>query len=189
MDGNDKQVISFIWLKQVVTLKMEPSRTIVSSCRWWKWIRNWHVGQCHVINPCDHCASCRFLIVFYSSTWGFPGSWWFHFICYMFSSGKNWDKVNEFGLKWPSVNTTWMIIGNVEFVLGKVGWSSGLILDVTAHGGVKENDSTRKFIQHYSHVLIWDVSIFWYQASVRVSCKNKHVMQSNIPVYTTLACL
>ena len=47
-----------------------------------------------------------------------------------------------------------MITGNVEFVLGNVGGgSSGLILDVTAHGGVKENDSTRKFVQHYSHVL------------------------------------
>ena len=47
-----------------------------------------------------------------------------------------------------------MITGDVEFVLGKVrGASSGLVLDVTAHGGVKENDSTRKFIQHYSHVL------------------------------------
>ena len=41
-----------------------------------------------------------------------------------------------------------MIIGNVQFVSGKVGKSSGVILDVTAHGGDKENDSTRKFIRH-----------------------------------------
>ena len=41
-----------------------------------------------------------------------------------------------------------MIVGNVEFVLGKVGKSSGVILDVTAYGGDKENDSTCKFIRH-----------------------------------------
>lgn len=46
-----------------------------------------------------------------------------------------------------------MIIGNVEFVLGKVGASSGSILDVTAHGGVKENDSTCKLLEYCTHVL------------------------------------
>ena len=51
----------------------------------------------------------------------------------------------------------------MEFVLGKMGASSGLILDVTAHGGVqenvtaqgglKENDSTCKSLEYGTHAL------------------------------------
>ena len=72
--------------------------------------------------------------------------------------------------------TAYVIIGNVEFVLGKVGASSGLILDVTANGGVKENNSTCKFLEYCTHLLTWYVSIFRYQAWVTVSCMRYNAL-------------
>lgn len=70
-----------------------------------------------------------------------------------------------------------MIIGNVKFVSGKAGASSGGILDVTVHGGVKEDDTTRsKFMQH-AHLKLFNILVSSLRSVV-------HTVQCNIPVYT-----